>query len=185
MPRVSRVDKVLELTDASSPKNGKIPKIKQQTQALVIDVEKQNTLLCFEATPKVLIFMTIIGTIIFVTGSTILGESIIFNTIASIQILLTIILYLSKCNLYISKQAFKTFTVWYRMAHIVIAMMSRQIYYNSWIPVNTTNTTNNTTNTDDKDNVNTAFYYKDVKPNVEYNNILYLNSITYQKAINT
>ena len=110
----------------------KIPKLKHQTKRLFIDLDKDNTLLCFQC-PKTVIIITMgLCFILFILKYFII-DSPIFSLITSMSNFILAIMYFSKLNVYVVKQGLRSFQVWYKLIHAMIAIIVRQIYFDSWI----------------------------------------------------
>lgn len=147
-PAYTGKDGTRSATFDSTASSIQITRIKQQTKTFTIDVDKSKTIFSFHVPKRIAILGCILYAILYIIEH--ITNSLIASILTTIVGCILLCTYLSHCNLYVSKQAFKSFTLWYKVIHIAIAIVARQIYENS-----------------------VKYEYDDIKPNVGYNYILY------------
>lgn len=153
-------ERQIELPSIVKENGNELPTLKQQTKTFRINVNANKTLFCFESPKRVINSLIILCTVLYVIAQTGILPFLIFEILVTSLFFSLAICFLSKCNLYITKQASKSFTFWYKTLHATIAMVSYQIYFNSFIP-----------NPNIDNNSNSL--YVDIPPNIGYNNIIY------------
>lgn len=153
----SVVNKSKTITDETNLRN--------QISSFRIGLDKNDTIFYHAQCPKRLVmFMTMTTLLLFILDNSVNSwylQSIIFSMICLCFGFATLIILISKVNIYIIKECIKTFTMWYKCVHTFIALMARQIYYNFWIY-------DESINGADGDAI-----FTDIPPNVGNNNLVY------------
>ena len=134
LPVSSSVDSI----HSSTPRNSAIPRLEEQADTLIIDIDKNNTIANCGVGKTVIIIMYCIAVVMHLIGLTM--HSLILRTVGSIISTISFILFIPYFNIYIAKQGIKSFTFWYKVIHVIIAVIARQMYYNSYITSNSQKT---------------------------------------------
>ena len=80
-------------------------------------------------------YLGILCLLMFITDYVInvtFGDSIIFTTITKIVFITGILNVIFMCNNFVFKEACKSFVVWYKLFHSLVAASSRMVYYDWW-----------------------------------------------------
>lgn len=115
-------------------------KMKKQIHGLVIKLNENDSLgmrLCGITIRKRILtgLLMLVAVLMAVQYSinTYVLQSIVFDTFTNPIATITSICIMSRCNTYIMVQGLQTFLVWYKLFHLFIGSVSRQIYFNFWI----------------------------------------------------
>lgn len=135
------------------------PKLKHQINKFCVDMNKNDTIIAkqYQCSKPLLVKFGItlfIGMTIDIVFGVEYIKSFLLPTIITFLAIIGLCCYLVKFNKYIFKQALKSFSLWYKFIHAVIATTGQQIYFGFWTSEN-------------------IDFYHDVPPNVNNNNILY------------
>ena len=134
----------VELSSVAAPSSlrHKHGSVRHQIHNFAIELNPQNTIIhqhfptFFELQNGLLSKLGMLCLILYLFDQSIndfVIHSLILSTITKLIMLITLILHILNCNLYIITQALKSFIVWYKSIHAFIGITSRLIYYHFWI----------------------------------------------------
>ena len=111
-------------------------KIKHQIHNFTIDLDLNNTIfykwLNIEHFPKrILVCLTLVAFVIIIACY--LFPSLMLEFLGGLLVFIICLLFICRTNIFIIKEALKSFIVWYKCVHTFIAILSRSIYFNFWL----------------------------------------------------
>ena len=117
---------------AESPANA-LP-LKRQLKRIQIELDPDNTMCRIQ--PKVVLVMSVASVCLAILSATVNAmytKWIVFDLITGTCLLMTVMTYFCKCNLFIIKKACWSFVIWYKLVYTLIGMIARELYINFWI----------------------------------------------------
>lgn len=120
--------------------------IHNQVKRFSISLDANNTLSNRSCGNRIsntyVIAMTIFSLILFFSDK-VIGRLTIVSILGQVSIFITLSLAVLRLNEYIIKQALRSFMLYYKCFHILIASIARMIYFNFWITIDDANDSNN------------------------------------------